>query len=126
MNYNPEDYNNNSQPEAPVNEAPVEDLSQFSYDVEAPVVEENKPNKVFGIISMILGILSVLMGCCYGSGFLFAVAAVILAIVDKKKNGKFTGMALAGLICGCVGLAIALIWVLYFIIVFGAAILGNM
>ena len=82
-----------------------------------------KKSSAMGIVAMILGILSIPLCCCtYTSfiAFVMAVVAIVLAIVDKKKNGKFSGFSLAGLICGIVGAVWGLCWIIYwiFIIVF--------
>ncbi len=54
---------------------------------------------------MICGILSIVLSCCCTwLGVPAAIAAVILAIVERSKNGKFSGFAIAGLICGIVGI----------------------
>lgn len=66
--------------------------------------------KTFGLISMILGIVSVCFSCCWGGGLLFGVAAIILSVVGKKqqpeadhKQGKI------GLILGAIGAGISVI-----------------
>lgn len=82
--------------------------------VESVVVEEKK-GSALGLISMILGILSVL--CCAGGclGTFFAIAAIILAIVEKSKTGKMSGMALAGLITGIAGIVVTIISTIVFL-----------
>lgn len=93
----------------------------------AEVAEEKKPNKVLGIISLICGIISVPSLCCCGCGnWLFAIAAIILAIVDKSKNGKMTGMAKAGLIIAIVGLVFGLVFLIFNLVINGAGFLGGM
>ena len=74
--------------------------------VEAEKVSKNdkKPNKALEIISLVCGILSIIFVCCcpYVSP-VFAIAAIVLALVaPKKENGKLSGMALAGLIMGII------------------------
>lgn len=56
-----------------------------------------------GIASLVLGILSLLLCCCYGFGILLAIPAVILAIVDGVKYRKMCGYDIAGLIFGIIG-----------------------
>lgn len=82
-----------------------------SNDVEAPVVEEAAPAKkkanVLAILSLVIGILGIVfscpIGCCYYVAPVFAIAAIILgAISPKNEDGKRTGLAKAGLICGIV------------------------
>ena len=70
-----------------------------------PYVEETAPNNTFGIISMICGIASIIISCCCTwIAIPLAIAAVVLAFVDKSKNGKMSGFSIAGLICGGIGI----------------------
>lgn len=61
---------------------------------------------------MIAGIIGVLLSCCFGAGFLFAVGAIIMGFLGKKKeNAK--GMAMTGIVTGFIGAALALItWII--------------
>lgn len=72
---------------------------------------ENKTN-VCGIIGMILGILAIIFVFAYWPlGLLFGIGGLVLSIIGRKQpSGK--GMALAGLICSIVALALWLIIVL--------------
>lgn len=75
------------------------------------------------IISLILGVLSLLLTCWCG-GFYFGIAAIITGYIGmnnaKNNPDHYTGkeMAIGGLILGAVSFAIALLFVLL-------AILGN-
>jgi len=68
-------------------------------------------NNTFGLISMIVGIISIPLVCCWILGVPASIAAIILGIVGRQKasNGEASngGQALAGLICGGVGLLIS-------------------
>ncbi len=68
------------------------------------------PPTVLSLLSMIFGIVGVAVSCCYGAGFLFSVAGVVLGHLGLKRESA-RGMALTGLITGYVGLAMVLIWV---------------
>lgn len=76
-----------------------------SVNSNAPV--KNKPG--FAIASMVCGIVSILCCCTGYFGLLLSIVAVVLGIVAlvKKYDGK--GMAIAGIICGSIGLIIVLI-----------------
>lgn len=66
-----------------------------------------------GIISLILGILSVVLACCcYYLAIPLGVASVILGIVSLNKKESTKGFAIAGIILGCVGLIFAVVTVL--------------
>ena len=66
----------------------------------------------FGIASMVCGIIS-LIGCCglYYVSIPCAIAAIVLGIVQIVKN-ESKGMAIAGIICGAIGLIISIIIVI--------------
>ena len=68
-----------------------------------------KGSKVFGIISLICGILGLLCSCCGWLGIVVAVAGVVLGIISIKKEEDAKGMAIAGIVCGGIGLVIAII-----------------
>lgn len=90
--------------------------STNSYQQEAealygqPTSSGNNPAKTMGIISMVLGILSILPGCCLGAfSLILSIPAVILAIVSLIKmkeqvNQEGKGFAVAGLIIGGIGI----------------------
>ncbi|MGN0347727.1 MAG: DUF4190 domain-containing protein, partial [Lachnospiraceae bacterium] len=82
---------------------PAQDIYAQPYGVQI----QPKQSKALAIVALILGILSILLDCCCAVlGFVLGVTAIILACVYRKNNdGQFGGMALAGLICGCVGIA---------------------
>ena len=79
---------------------PAQDIYAQPYGVQM----QPKQSKALAIVSLILSIL--LNCCCAVLGFVLGVTAIILACVYRKNNdGQFGGLALAGLICGCVGVA---------------------
>lgn len=73
--------------------------------VYKPSMQEktNKSGNGAAITSMIFGIISIVLCCCCGMGFLFGVVAIVFAIISGKKKGKIQGMAIAGLVCGIIG-----------------------
>ena len=69
--------------------------------------------KVFGIISFVCGILSMIT-CCYG--LFTGIPGLIFAIVSKSKfKGKNT-MAQLGLIFSIIGMALSVIWIIVAIV----------
>ena len=87
------DNNNYEAPQAQYYQQP-----EATWNNDAPNVEGGKG---FAITSMILGILSII--CCQA----LSIPAIIFFIVAKAK-GSHSGMAIAGLVCGILGL---LIWI---------------
>ncbi len=68
--------------------------------------EFRRREPVLGILSLIFGIVSVMANCCCMlSGIPFGIASIVLAVVDRSKNGSMSGMSIAGMICGIVGSA---------------------
>jgi hypothetical protein len=65
---------------------------------------------------MILGIASIPLACCFGSGLLFGVVGVVLGYMGKQKaaQGLATNgsQANTGFICGIIGVALSLFWVI--------------
>lgn len=88
--------------------------SAYQYNYTAPQTQMNadtyasadtsKKGNGAAITSMIFGILSVTCFCCCGMGVICGLTAIIFAIVSYKKKGSFKGMAIAGLICGIIGM----------------------
>jgi len=69
--------------------------------------------KGLSIASMVCGILS-LVGCwCCGLGVVLAIVAIVLGIIGRKKGGK--GFALAGIICGSIGVITNLIYLAWYV-----------
>ncbi len=82
-----------------------------------PVQQEHK-TPWQSIVSMILGIVSIIVCCCipYFS-LILSIIAIIFAIVGKKKSGKFDGFAVAGLTLGIIGTVFGLVTVIATVIV---------
>ena len=96
------------------------DFTNQPYQPQDPILfpEKKKTNygKIFGILSLVLGIIGVCLSCCcccciYFFAFLLGAAAIVFAILSRKYNGKFSGLAIAGLILGILA-------ILFFLAVF--------
>lgn len=59
---------------------------------------------------MVTGIIGVCFSLLYGSGFLPSLAAVITGHLARKRQPYARGLWLTGLICGYIGLGIAVLW----------------
>jgi hypothetical protein len=74
------------------------------------------------IISMILGILSLTMICCYGVGLPFGIGALVTGYFGNNNANREpmkysgNGMAIAGLVTGGVGTLVAIGWIILLII----------
>jgi hypothetical protein len=82
------------------------------------------PGQGLGVASMVLGILALPLMCLKGVGLLAAIAAVIMGHIahaqSKRANGQANGMALAGLICGYISLAIVVLIFVFVLVVIGS------
>ncbi len=74
------------------------------------------------IASMVLGIVAIVLMCCNTYiGMACAVVGLILGILHVRKNGK-NGMAIAGIVCSAVAIAIAVIAII--LVAVGVSMLG--
>lgn len=90
------------------------------YVPQYPFYKPNPPTSGAAIASLVTGILSTALGLCYGAGIAFAIAALITGIIARKQikdhepmNGS--GMAVAGIVTGAVGLLFGILWILLFV-----------
>ena len=68
---------------------------------------EQKQSKGFAIASLVLGIASIVCCCLDVVSVVCAILAIVFAVLSRRQLGEFHGMAIAGLICGIVGLALS-------------------
>lgn len=110
-NYN-EPMNNNANQAFPNNSGNYNYSNADYYDQQQPPQSNG-----YAIAAMILGILSIPLGCCYGLGIIFSIIAIVMAFLAKKNNGgSFGGMALTGLICACIGILFGVLFWVFFVI----------
>lgn len=82
-----------------------------------PEQQPPKKNNGLAIASMIIGIFALLSCCIPLIQFPLAVAAIVLAILSKKKK-PFSGFAIAGLIMGIIAIVISILMTFYWGYVF--------
>lgn len=100
------------------------EFEEFTQNVKlSPKVEEAiGESPIMGIISMILGIISMLCCCWFGFlGLIISGAAIVLGILSIKRKEKNSGMAVAGIICGSIGLLLC-IFMGIFSLIFSSAL----
>ena len=84
-------------------------------NVEPSTEAPAEKNKLWGILSLVCGIVSLLVSCC-GATIPFSIAAIVFFVLDKKKNGSVSVLSIIGMILGIIGLVIGgVILVLSFI-----------
>lgn len=95
---------------------PTANPSPYTYN--DPYSTPNTPltnnNNGMGIASLILGICSIAICCCYGVGAIPAIIGLILGILQNKKNAN--GIATAGIVLGIIGILLNVVWLIYMII----------
>ncbi len=148
QNFNNNQFNNNFNAEQPAQQQPVQqqpvqqptqqnfyqdntaaNTNPYAYaqqqvpPVYSPVQPEPQQSNALSIVSLVMGIISIIFGCCYGVGIIFAIAGLICAIVAKKKGQK-GGLSTAGLICSIIGAVIAVIVIVYVVII-GVALVND-
>lgn len=74
----------------------------------------NDKSNGMGIASLILGICSIAICCCYGVGAIPAIIGLILGILQNKKNAN--GIATAGIILGIIGILLNAVYLIYMVV----------
>lgn len=79
-----------------------------NYQVD-PAYQQPSEKKVFGIISLICGILSIL--CCWVPvlNWILNLGGIICGIVSLVKHEDKKGLAIAGIICSSLGIIVCII-----------------
>lgn len=96
---------------------PTADSSSYPYNnyystPNTPLTNNNSNG--FGIASLILGICSIAICCCYGVGAILAIIGLILGILQNKKNAN--GIATAGIILGIIGILLNAVYLIYMVV----------
>ncbi len=76
-------------------------------DYQQPEMYNETPGqdgKGMAIASLVLGIVALAIGWCCCIGLICGILAIVFSCISKKRDGRFSGMALAGLILGCAGI----------------------
>lgn len=113
-------------PEAPQPNFTEAEGGQTSYSGNvnnAYVDPDENLSKILAIVSLVTGILSII--CCCTSYFsaILAIAAIVCGIISISKSSLYKGMAIAGIICGSVGIVV---FVLLILLSLFAGLVGNM
>ena len=84
-----------------------------TYSTPNTPLTNNKSNGL-GIASLILGICSIAICCCYGVGAIPAIIGLILGILQNKKNAN--GIATAGIVLGIIGILLNAVYLIYMVV----------
>jgi len=81
----------------------------------APAVAPASESNGFAVAALVLGILSLVMFFTIWLPFLLGVLAIVFGSLGisraNKIGGKQKGLAIAGLVCGAVGMVIAILFI---------------
>lgn len=88
------------------------DNNQNNFENTTPLYEQgtpfrdeiSEPKKGFAIASLVLGIFGILCCCFWPVGGTCAILALVFAIINRKQNGTFSGLSIAGLVLAIIGL----------------------
>ncbi len=76
------------------------------------VMESGKvKTRAFSVISLILGVISILFSFIGWIGFLVGAVAIIFSVISRIKLGYFDSMSIAGLILGIFGAVFGLFYI---------------
>ena len=110
----------------PVYQPPFYQSAAYSQPIPQ---KQEVPGKGMAVASLVLGIVSILL-CLGFVAFLCGVIGLILSIVAMNKAkavGMKNGMAVAGLVCSCIGVGLMImIFGLFFIGLFAELSAGGM
>lgn len=106
------------------NPTPENHYQDYTAQVQyQPVPDETEPqNNTLSIVSLVLGILSI-VGCCAGAGLMIGIGGIVCSVFARKqgKNGMNTG----GLITSIIGVVIGVITTIFFVIFYVFIIIAE-
>lgn len=107
-------------------ENPESRYQDYTDSVKGTYEEENTEEANAGtnnsVISLIMGLLSLVFCCCAILGIIPGIVGIIF-YNKAKKNGEQSGLAVAGLVCSIIGIVFGGITLIYYLL-YGAAILS--
>lgn len=90
-----------------------ETIPPYQDSFQQPQPQKGETNAL-AIVGMVMGIISIVFSCCYGSGILFGIAGLICSIIANKQNK--TGAGTAGLVTSIIGIVISVLVLIVVII----------
>lgn len=98
-----------------------DNYQDYTANVQAqPAAEQpQEQNNTLAVVSLVLGIVSIITACCCGIGFVLGIAGIICAVLANKKNKS--GIGTAGLICSIIGTVFGVFGIIYWIYCFAVS-----
>lgn len=100
--------------QAPVYGAPQAPMYAPQAPYMAPQQDDSLPGKGLGIASMILGILSICLCCLWYLAIPCGIIGLIMGAIatsKAKQVGRKNGFGVAGLVCSCISVGFAVLFV---------------
>lgn len=91
-------------PQPPVYQPPYAAAPNYYAPMQPP-----KKTNGFAVASLICGIVAVPAFCCIWIPIVLGVLAIVFGILSRRQDERMSGMAIAGIICGAVGLTLAVL-----------------
>lgn len=86
----------------------------YNNTYEQPVAppEQSQKTDTLAIVSLILGIASIVLGCCVPYlGIALGIGGIICSVLSSKKQKS--GFATAGLVCSIIGIVLMVLWIIF-------------
>ena len=69
-------------------------------------------NTGMAVGALVTGIIGIVFSCCCGVGIVPGIIGLILALVDRSRIKRFSGVALGGLICSIIAIVFSITMIL--------------
>lgn len=83
---------------------------------QAEVPQQNK-NDGKAIASLVLGICSLALFCCWGTSIATGIVGLVLGILSKKSKPENNTMATAGIVLSVIGVALGVAAIIYYVVI---------
>lgn len=85
---------------------------------QQPSSPEPQKTDTLAIVSLILGIAAIVLGCCITYlGIALGIGGIVCSVMSKKKQKS--GLATAGMVCSIIGIVFAVIWIVGSVAIMG-------
>ena len=87
---------------------------------------DKKPKSaVWSVISLVLGVLSVVWGLFGWHGMIFGILAIIMAVISRARLGYFDTFTVAGMILGIFGAVFGISRLLFYLVIEKGLFIGK-
>lgn len=106
------DNNNYNEP------APDSNQIQNNNNYKNSIDNSGVSNNSLAMASFILGVMAVASICCIAGSYIFGSIAIVLAVLSRGSEKKFSSQSLAGIILSTAGMIISSVLIVVYIIQF--------